>query len=66
MDARELLKKELDEIPDNLLEDLYDYMKYLKYKKHRERDKIDTAYASEKVLKKEWDNPEEDSAWKNL
>ena len=27
---------------------------------------IKTALASERVLKKEWDTPEEDEAWKNL
>lgn len=29
-------------------------------------EKISTALASEKILKKEWDTEEEDEAWKNL
>jgi AbrB family looped-hinge helix DNA binding protein len=29
-------------------------------------EKIGTAIASEKSLAKEWDNPEEDKAWKDL
>lgn len=67
MTTREALKKEINEIPDNLLKDLYDYIKYLKYKKkYEEKDKIETMYASEQVLKKDWDNPEEDKAWKDL
>jgi hypothetical protein len=64
MDTRDILKKELNEMPENLLEELYDYMQYLKYKENM--DKTETAYASESVLKKDWDNPEEDLAWKNL
>lgn len=64
--TRELLSKELNKIPDNLLQELYNYIKFLKSKKSSTKDKIETPCASENVLAKDWNKPEEDEAWKSL
>lgn len=69
--TREKLKQELEHIPDDLLGQLHDYMKYLQYKKTQENfskheTAVEAAYASETVLAKDWNSPEEDQAWKDL
>lgn len=66
MPIREKIQKEIGSIPDNLLEDLYEYMKFLKYKEHHKQEHLDTAAASEQVLSKDWNSPEEDQAWADL
>lgn len=67
---REKLKQELQHIPDDLLGELHEYMKYLQYKKNQASSPVDTsmetAYASEAVLGKDWNTPEEDQAWQDL
>ncbi len=63
---REKLQKELHRIPDDLLGELYEYMKYLQFKAHQKSFPIETAYASETVLGKDWNSPEEDQAWQDL
>jgi hypothetical protein len=55
---------ELENIPENLLEDVLDYINFLKSKINRQ--KIATALASESILKKDWLLPEEDEAWRDL
>jgi DNA replication initiation complex subunit (GINS family) len=68
---REKLKQALQHIPDDLLGELDEYMKYLQYKKKKANSpgntaSMDTAYASETVLGKDWNRPEEDQAWQDL
>ncbi|MEX2566064.1 MAG: hypothetical protein WD431_09000 [Cyclobacteriaceae bacterium] len=64
--SKEMLKNELNDMPDEMLSELYDYMKYLKYKNLRNHDSMNEALASEKVLKRDWEKPEEDEAWSDL
>jgi hypothetical protein len=63
---KEKLEKELNDMPEEMLGELYEYMKYLKYRDLQTQDGINTAYASEQVLKKDWEKSEEDEAWSNL
>lgn len=63
---RELLHEELDLIPDSLLEEVYSFIKYLKNKEKKSENIIDTSLASEAVLGKDWNKPEEDEAWQSL
>jgi hypothetical protein len=62
MSTREALSEEIKKIPEGLLKELYDYLQFLKLK----ADKLDTHLASEDVLSRDWNSPEEDEAWKNL
>ncbi len=64
--TKEKLREELNDVPDEMLSELYNFMKYLKYKTSRKHEGMYTAYASEAVLKREWEKPEEDEAWSNL
>jgi len=64
--TREIVKNELNNIPDNLLGDIYEYLKYLKYKINKKTDSGEIAHASEKSLSKDWNRKEEDQAWGNL
>jgi hypothetical protein len=67
MSTREALSEEIKNIPEALLNELYDYLLFLKYKKSEKRkDNLPIQTTSEKVLSREWDTPEEDEAWKNL
>jgi hypothetical protein len=67
MSTREILSEEIKKTPENILKELYDFLLFLKYKKQTAtEDEVKTHVASEKVLSREWDTPEEDEAWKNL
>ena len=64
MGAKEVLIKEIEEVPDTLVEEVIDFVKFLKRKALQ--DKLGTAVASESSLKKDWLLPEEESAWQDL
>jgi len=64
MEKRELLLREIEHIPNALLDELLDYVEFLKVKTARKR--IDTVIASEGSLKRDWLEAEEDEAWKSL
>lgn len=67
MSTRDAISEEIKKIPENLLDELYDYLRFLKYKKSEsKRDLLPIQEASEKVLSRDWNTPEEDEAWKNL
>ena len=67
MSTREALSEEIKNIPEALLNELYDYLLFLKYKKSgKKKDNQPIQTASEKVLSRDWDTPEEDEAWKSL
>lgn len=65
MSTKEALTEEIKNTPENLLKEIYDYLLFLKSKNAKE-DAVFTHLASEKVLSRDWDSPEEDEAWKNL
>ena len=51
-----------------MLVEIYNYMQYVKYKAthKKQAEIIETAFASQDVLSKDWLKPEEDKAWENL
>ncbi len=61
---REHFKQELQQVSDDILEELYEYKKYLQYK--LKSTSLETAYASEAVLGKDWNSLEEEQAWQDL
>jgi len=65
MSTKEALTEEIKNTPENLLQEIYDYLLFLKSRKTK-KDVVLTHIASEKVLSRDWDSPEEDEAWKNL
>lgn len=56
--------KELETIPEPLLDEVMDFIRFIKAKSMR--DGIYTAIASESSLKKDWLCAEEDEAWGDL
>ncbi len=59
-----MLLREIEEAPDELLEEVLDFVQFLKQRKNL--DKYEITMASESSLRKDWLRPEEDEAWKNL
>jgi hypothetical protein len=64
MGKKELLIKEIEQVPEPLLDEVLDFVHFLREKITKER--LDTAIASESSLKKDWLRPEEDEAWKSV
>ncbi len=64
MTRKDILFNEIEDISEELLEETLDYVRYLKYKQKNEI--LKTALISESSIEKDWLQPEEDEAWKNL
>jgi len=64
MVKKELLIKEIDQVPEPFLDEILDFIQFLKTKIIKE--KLDISIASESSLKKDWLRPEEDEAWQSL
>ncbi|MEG4319225.1 MULTISPECIES: hypothetical protein [unclassified Microcoleus] len=64
MNAKELLLKEVENIPEFILEEVWDFLQFLKGK--YDRDKLESSLLSESALQKDWLKSEEDEAWQNL
>jgi len=64
MELKELILKEIENIPEDYYKEILDFIRYLEYK--RLESKAETAIMSESSLKKDWLRPEEDEAWKDL
>jgi hypothetical protein len=64
MSKKELLIREIDQIPEPFLDEVMDFVQFLKAK--MKKDVLDITIASESSLKKYWLMPEEDDAWQNL
>jgi hypothetical protein len=64
MNAKELLLKEVDNIPEFILEEVWDFLQFLKVK--YDKNKLESSLLSESALQKDWLKSEEDEAWQNL
>jgi hypothetical protein len=64
MQNRAVVIKEVETVPESLLDEVMDFIQFVKAKSMRES--IYTAIASESSLNKDWLTAEEDSAWKDL
>jgi hypothetical protein len=61
---KELILREMEHIPESLIDEILDFIQFLKSKAQKE--KLETAIASESSLKKDWLRQEEDKAWQDL
>ena len=61
---KELILREMEHVPDSLIDEILDFIQFLKSKALKE--KLETAIASESSLKKDWLRQEEDKAWQDL
>ena len=64
MEEKELIAKEIENIPEPYLIEILDFIRFLKTKALEQ--KMELALASEVSLKRDWLKPEEDEAWKDL
>ncbi len=64
MNAKELLLKEVENLPEFILEEVWDFLQFVKRK--YDKDKLESSLLSESSLQKDWLKSEEDEAWQNL
>jgi len=64
MNKKQLIAKEIEHVPEPLLEEVLDFVRFLKSK--RAQEKMGTTLQSDSSLKKDWLRPEEDEAWGDL
>ena len=64
VNKKELIAKEIEQVPEPLLEEVLDFVRFLKSK--RAQDKLETTLLAESALRKDWLRAEEDEAWGNL
>jgi len=61
---RELILKEIEDMPDTFIEEVLDFIRFLKVK--LSQGKLETLILSESSLKKDWLRVEEEKAWQDL
>lgn len=64
MTKREIVIKEVEQLPEGLLDELLEFLRYLS--SQSPNGSWATAFASESALQKDWLKPEEDAAWQHL
>lgn len=63
MSTQELISKEVENLPEALQREVYDFVRSLREKSD---NGFDGLLLSQSALRKDWDTPEEDAAWANL
>ena len=63
MSTKNILIKEIENLPEPVIAEVLDYVRFLKYKN---REGVENYIQSESSLMKEWLSPAEDEAWKDL
>ncbi len=64
MSKKDTIISELNSLPENLIEEILDYINFLKSKSLKEKTEL--ILMSESGLRKDWLKPEEDKAWQDL
>jgi hypothetical protein len=64
MTDKNILLREIEALPPDMIEDIQEYVSYLKTKRRKPADSL--APASERALARDWLLPAEDAAWANL
>ncbi len=62
MTKREMVIREVEEVPEALLDEILGFIRLLQDAPRREA--LETAFASERVLNRDWLTTEEDAAWR--
>ncbi|HOJ16612.1 MAG TPA: toxin-antitoxin system, antitoxin component, Xre family protein [Caldisericia bacterium] len=65
MSVREKLKKEIDVLPEDILQDIYDFVKFLEFRRERDIFRKVSERLSEESFKRIWNN-EEDAIYDSL
>lgn len=64
MSKKDMIISELNNLSENLIEEILDYINFLKSKSLKEKTEL--TLMSESSLRKDWLKPEEDKAWQDL
>ncbi len=64
MSTRELIEKEVADLPEPLQREVYDFVRFLRLKSDDES--FNGLLLSEAALARDWNTPEEDAAWASL
>jgi len=64
MNNKDLLLKEIEELSDDKVREVIDFVRFLKSREREEN--LGITYVSEPSLAKDWNRPEEDEAWSDL
>lgn len=64
MNNKDVLLKEIEEIPEEKLQEVIDFVRFLKSRQREEE--LEITLLSEPSLAKDWMKPEEDAAWSDL
>jgi hypothetical protein len=64
MNTKDLLLREIEQVPEFLLTEVLDFLQFLKIKHLEQNTQI--SILSESSLEKDWLKPEEDEAWQDL
>jgi hypothetical protein len=64
MEDKELIMREIENIPEPYLIEILDFIRFLKTKALEQT--MELAFVSEASLKKDWLKQDEDEAWKDL
>ncbi len=62
--TKDKIIKELKDLPDEIVNEILEFIRFKKIKRSSER--TETHFVSESALSKDWLNPSEDEAWKDL
>lgn len=65
MTVKEVIKREIDKLPENILIEVYDFIRFLESKRDQELIVKASQNLSEKSFEKIWDN-EEDAVYDRL
>jgi hypothetical protein len=65
MSVREKLKKEIDVLPEDILQDIYDFVKFLEFRREKDIFRKVSERLSEESFKRIWNN-EEDAIYDSL
>jgi len=61
---REMLLRDMEDLPGALLQEVADFVRFLKERTVRER--MESAILTQPILGRDWLRPEEDAAWADL
>lgn len=64
MSTKDLLLREIEQVPEFLLTEVLDFLQFIKAKHLEQNTQI--SILSESSLAKDWLKPEEDEAWQDL
>ncbi|MCB1224420.1 MAG: DUF2281 domain-containing protein [Verrucomicrobiaceae bacterium] len=64
MSTMQLIENEIAALPEPQQREVYDFARFLRFK--TQDDQFDGLLASETVLSRDWDTPEDAAAWASL